>query len=166
MAKCVIEGMDAYTRQLERLEADAIPIIQKSLYDGAKVMADAVSSAIDSIPIRNNREFGSEDNMLSGITAAQRDGLKASFGISPMSDRNNQQSVKCGFDGYNNVKTKTYPNGQPNRLIARSIESGTSWLQPCHFMSRAINANRAAAEAKMAETCDAEIAKRTTGGLI
>jgi hypothetical protein len=32
-------------------------------------------------------------------------------------------------------------------------------------MSKAQNANKAAVEAKMAETCDAEIAKRT-GGII
>jgi hypothetical protein len=82
-----------------------------------------------------------------------------------MSDRNNQQSVKLGFDGYNDVVTDKYPSGQPNQLIARAIESGTSWLQPCHFMSKAQNANKAAVEAKMAETCDAEIAKRT-GGII
>ena len=166
LAKCKIEGLSEYTKQLDQLEADAHPIIRQCLYDGAAIMADAISGAIDQIPTRSNKEFGSPENMLSGITAQQKEGLKSSFGISPMSDRNNQQSVKCGFDGYNNVKTEKYPSGQPNQLIARAIESGTSFLQPCHFMSKAINANKAAVEEKMAQTCDAEIAKRTTGGII
>lgn len=163
MAKCKIEGLSEYSQQLNQLYNDALPIIRQCLYDGAAVMADAIKGAIDQIPTRSNKEFGSATNMLSGITAKQKQGLRESFGISPMSDRNNQQSVKCGFDGYNDVATEKYPNGQPNQLIARAIESGTSWLQPCHFMSKAINANKAAVEEKMAETCDAEIAKRTGG---
>ena len=126
-------------------------------------MADAIKGAIDQIPTRSNKVFGTDQNMLTGITARQKDGLRNSFGISPMSDRNNQQSVKLGFDGYNDVVTDKYPSGQPNQLIARAIESGTSWLQPCHFMSKAINANKSAVEEKMAKTCDAEIAKRTGG---
>ena len=166
MAKCKIEGVSEYIDQLNRLDQDALPIIQKCLYEGAAVMADAIKSAIGSIPTRSNKEFGSEDNMLSGITAAQKAGLQESFGISPMSDRNNQQSVKLGFDGYNSVRTKKYPSGQPNQLIARAIESGTSWLQPCHFMSKAQNANKGAVEAKMADVCDAELAKRTNGGIL
>ena len=163
LAKCVIKGIDEYTNQLEKLSDDSTTIIQKCLYDGAKIMADAVSNAIDTIPTRSNKEYGSESNILSGITAKQKAGLKESFGISPMSDRNNQQSVKLGFDGYNDVRTDKYPSGQPNLLIARAIESGTSWLQPCHFMSKAVNANKGAVEQKMADTCDAEIAKRTGG---
>lgn len=163
LAKCKIEGISEYTAQLNRLEADSLPIIRKCIYDGAAIMADAIKGAIDQIPTRSNKEFGSADNMLSGITAQQKAGLQDSFGISKMSDRNNQQSVKLGFDGYNSVKTKKYPSGQPNPLIARAIESGTSFLQPCHFMSKAINANKSAVEEKMAKTCDAEIAKRTGG---
>lgn len=166
MAKCKIEGLSEYSQQLNQLYNDALPIIRQCLYDGAAVMADAIRDAIDTIPTRSNKEFGTAQNMLTGLTAKQKAGLKESFGISPMSDRNNQQSVKCGFDGYNDVVTEKYPNGQPNQLIARAIESGTSFLQPCHFMSKAINANKAAVEEKMAQTCDAEIAKRTTGGLI
>ena len=166
MAKCRIEGLSEYTAQLNRLEADALPIIRQCLYEGAKIMADAISSAIDTIPTRSNKEFGSSTNMLSGITARQKEGLKSSFGISPMSDRNNVQSVKCGFDGYNSVRTEKYPNGQPNQLIARAIESGTSFLQPCHFMSKAINANKSAVEERMSQVCDEELAKRTNGGIL
>ena len=165
MARCKIEGLSEYSQQLNRLYDEATPIIQKCLYEGAGVMADAIKGAINKIPTRSNKEFGSPENMLSGITAKQKQGLSESFGISPMSDRNNQQSVKCGFDGYNDVQTEKYPNGQPNQLIARAIESGTSFLQPCHFLSQAVNANKAAVEERMASTCDAEIAKRMTGGL-
>lgn len=164
MARMKIEGLSEYTRQLEQLEAEAKPIIQKCLYEGAAIVADAVSAAIGQIPTRSNTEFGTLDHMLSGLTAAQKAGLQESFGITKMSDKDNQQNVKLGFDGYNQVKTPKYPNGQPNQLIARSIESGTSWLQPCHFMSKAVNATKEACVQRMSEVCDEEIS-RITGGM-
>lgn len=158
-ARMRIVGLSEYTRQLEELEAQAKPIIRKCVYEGATIVADAVKGAIGQIPTRSNREFGSESHMLQGLTAAQKAGLAESFGITKMRDSNFSQDVKLGFDGYNQVKTKKYPQGEPNQLIARSIESGTSFLQPCHFMSKAINASRAACLAKMESTCDSEIEK-------
>lgn len=164
MARMKIEGLSEYTRQLALLESSASDIVKKCLYEGAAVVADAVSSAIDQIPTRNNTEFGTSDHMLTGLTAAQKSGLKESFGITPMSDRNNAWDVKLGFDGYNQVRTPKYPDGQPNLLIARAIESGTSFLQPCHFMSKAVNATKEACTQKMSEVCDSEIS-RITGGI-
>lgn len=165
MARCEIRGLKEWNGQLSRLYNDSTEIVQKCLYEGAKVMADAVSAAIGQIPVRSGGEFGSADHMLSGITAEQKAGLQESFGITPMGERDNSHNVKLGFDGYNDVITKKYPNGQPNQLIARSIESGTSWLQPCHFMSKAVNANKEAVSQRMSEVCDQEIAARTEGGL-
>lgn len=37
-------------------------------------------------------------------------------------------NVKIGFDGYNNIRSKRWPQGQPNQMVARAIESGTSWM--------------------------------------
>ena len=166
LAKCKIVGLSKYTEQLNQLEADAHPIIRQCIFEGAAIMADAIKDAIDTIPTRSNKIYGSTTNMLNGLTGKQKAGLKMSFGILPMSDRNNQQSVKLGFDGYNDVETDQYPQGQPNQLIARAIESGTYFLQPCHFMSKAINANKSAVEERMSQVCDEELAKRTNGGIL
>ena len=46
-----------------------------------------------------------------------------------------------------------------NQLVARGIESGTSWKQKCPFVRPAINRSRKRAEAKMAQVIDDEIAK-------
>jgi len=159
MARMRIRGLSEYTKKLEELESQSKEITGKCLYDGASVVANAVKSAIGQIPTRSNREFGSESHMLQGLTATQKAGLAESFGITKMRDSNFSQDVKLGFDGYNQVKTKKYPQGEPNQLIARSIESGTSFLQPCHFMSKAVNASRAACLAKMESTCESEITK-------
>ena len=50
--------------------------------------------------------------------------------------------MKIGFDGYNEVQTKTFPNGQPNALIARSIESGSSTREKTPFLRPALAAAR------------------------
>lgn len=165
MAKCKIEGLSEYSQQLNALYNDSGTIVKRCLYEGAAVMADSIKSSIGSIPTRGDNEYGHEGYILKGITSAQKQGLEDSFGISPMSDRDNVQSVKCGFDGYNSVVTKQYPKGQPNQLIARAIESGTSFLQACHFMSKAINSSKATVEDRMNTVCDEELLKRTTGGI-
>lgn len=159
MARMRINGLSEYSKKLNQIYDDAEPIIGKCIYEGATIMADAVKTAINQIPIRSPDERGSSDHMVSGILEIQRIGLENSFGITKMQNGNNQYNVKLGFDGYNRCVTKTWPKGQPNQLIARSIESGTSWLQPCHFLSKAINANKEAVLQRMSDVCDEEISK-------
>ena len=89
----------------------------------------------------------------------QKRGLIDGFGISGLQNDNGFHNVKLGFDGYNATKTEDYPNGQPNQLVARGVESGTSWKQKKPFIRPAINASRKEAEKKMAEVIDEEIQK-------
>ena len=77
----------------------------------------------------------------------------------PMQDQNGYLNVKIGFDGYNRTKTDQYPQGQPNQLVARGVESGTSWKQKHPFIWPAVTRARKKAEEKMAEVLDYEIAK-------
>lgn len=68
-------------------------------------------------------------------------------------------NVKIGFDGYNRTKTEKYPKGQPNQLVARGVESGTSWKQKKPFIRPAVNRTKKKAEQMMAEILDKEINK-------
>ena len=68
------------------------------------------------------------------------------FGVSPLQDDSGYRNVKLGFDGYNSVKTKKYPQGQPNALIARVTESGSSYREKTPFIRPAVNAARKPAE--------------------
>ena len=98
-----------------------------------------------------------------GVTAPQKAGLIDGMGISPMQDDGGYLNVKIGFDGYNATKTEKYPQGQPNQLVARGVESGTSWKQKKPFIRPAINASKSRAEAEMARILDQEIEKITKG---
>lgn len=142
MAKIEMRGLDEYTRALARLELGAREkVIGPAVYQGARVAADAIQASISTIPVDNGR--GTEAHPQSGINAKQKAALHNSFGVTKMRSDSGFYNVKLGFDGYNDIKTKRWPNGQPNAMIARALERGTSWLRPYKFikdaMSRAKN---------------------------
>ena len=141
MAKIEMRGLDEYTRALSRLELGTKEkVIGPAIYAGAKVAADAIQSAISSIPVDNG--FGTVDHPQNGINAKQKAALHNSFGIAKMRNDDGFYNVKLGFDGYNDIKTKRWPKGQPNAMIARSVERGTSWLRPYKFIKKAMNSAR------------------------
>ena len=93
------------------------------------------------------------------MTAAQKQGLLDGLGIASMQEDAGFYNVKIGFDGYNRTRTEKYPQGQPNQLVARGVESGTSWKQKRPFVRPAVTRARKRAEQAMAETLDKEIQK-------
>jgi len=113
---------------------------------------------MDRIPVQNG--FVKKGELRTGIPGQAKKGLQASYGITPMQrDENGFYNVKIGFDGYNSIKTKAYPNGQPNQMIARSVESGTSFLQKHPFVAPGVRKSRKAALKKMEEIIDEETKK-------
>ena len=82
----------------------------------------------------------------SRLSDKEKQGLLDGFGVSPMQDDGGYINVKLGFDGYNGVKTKKYPKGQPNALIARVTESGSSYREKTPFIRPAVNASKKQAE--------------------
>lgn len=159
MPSLKFNGIDNYISTLEKLQGDIQPDIGKAVYAGAAVVADAVRQSIQSLPIENRH--GSPSHMLSGVTKGQKAGLLAGFGISKMKVEGDYYNVKLGFDGYNSVKTKKYPKGQPNALVARSVNSGTSIRRKTRFVDKAVNSAKAQAEAAIAEALDKAIQERT-----
>lgn len=165
MAKFKFIGLDGYMDTLSRLSsAETVKAIcGATIYAGADIVADAIRAGIDGLPVVDHRQKGSESSQLGGITSAQKKGLQEGFGISPMAEENGYYNVKLGFDGYNSVKTKKYPNGQPNSMIARSINSGTSFRAKIPFVDSAVKQNKKKAEQAMKEKSDEEIRKVMEG---
>lgn len=156
MAKMTFKGLKEYELKLSKLEADTKKICGKAIYAGAGTVADSVKSAINSLPVSKN-EHGNSDHMLDGITATQKKGLIDGFGISPLEDDSGYYNVKLGFDGYNSTKTKKYPKGQPNILIARAVTSGTSFRKKNPAIRKAVSQAKNPAESTMGEVLDQEI---------
>lgn len=161
MAKLIVgTGIETYLGQLTNLEFQSPHIAGRAVYEGAKIVTDAVRSGIQGLPVQDTDYRGkARPGMVRGVTATQKQGLLDGLGIATMRCEGSFWNVKTGMDGYNSNRTRKYPNGQPNAMIARSIESGTSFRQKTPFIAPAVRKTKAAAEAKMAQICNEEISK-------
>ena len=152
MAKFQFEGIDNYIAELEKLYGDTEEIIGAAIYQGAAVVMKSVVSAIDGITTDNR--FGTQEAKTIGPNSYQKEGLRKSVGIAKLRKDGSFWNVKIGFDGYNGLKTKRWPQGQPNAMVARSVESGTSWMQKQPFMRKAESSSRVKCEQAMANEID------------
>ena len=160
MAKITFRGLDEYIRAIEKLKGDEEVMIARAIYPGAAVIADAVKAGINGLNTREDGVRYNEGHKAPGPTAQEKHDLAESFGLSPMRNDAGYINTKAGFDGYGNHKTKTYPKGVPNPLVARSCESGTSWMNKQPFMRNAVTSSRKKAEAEIIKAFDEETRKR------
>ena len=151
----VSPNLEKYEKKLSQLGDKARPMIEKAVKEGANPVADAVRAGINSIPIDDG--YRKKGEIRSGLRSVQRAGLSASLGVAPIRNDSGFTNVKVGFDGYNNMHTKQYPGGQPNAMIARSIESGTSIMQAHPFVAPAVSKTRKQAEKIMEQSIDKSI---------
>lgn len=158
MARFEFGGIDTYIQQLNKLQAATRDgVIGETVYAGAEVVADSVRSAIQALPVGSGQASGNE--LVDTVTLPQKAGLLDGFGISRMKDDNGFINVKLGFAGYNATRTAKYPRGQPNALIARSVNSGTTFRKKTKFVDKAVNSARKSAETAMDAACSREIEK-------
>lgn len=154
MKLTVGKGMDEYLTKLGNLALTAPETCERAVYNGAKIVADAIKANIKSLPVEDSwQEYST------GIRSIQKAGLINSFGIAKCRNDNGYINVKAGFDGYNGLKSKKYPNGQPNAMIARTFESGNSHTKKHPFVAPAVRSTQAQAEMAMQQTIDKELMK-------
>lgn len=148
MAKWIVgKGLDGYISYLQKIDAVTDEAIGEAVYEMAKVVADSVRSGIQALPtVSNQANIATYKKGYSRLSDEEKQGLLDGFGVSPMQDDGVYINVKLGFDGYNSVKTKKYPKGQPNALIARVTESGSSYREKTPFIRPAVNASKKQAE--------------------
>lgn len=150
MANIKLKGFEDYERIIWNLEQKTEDIVASSIYEGAKVVADAVRTQMNGIRLDGPSEYETRRRMV------QIRGLKESMGISPMRNDNGFINVKIGFDDYNEL-------GQPNAMVARIFESGTSFSSKQPFVKRAVSRARKMAEETMKATIDEKIYALTEG---
>lgn len=160
MATLKMQGLDEYIEMLSKLEGATNGFIKRAVYDGAAVVADAVSAAIDNLPEVEGYQPPAE-LPIRGVTREQKRGLKEGLGLTKMQDENGYINTKLGFNGYNSVKTKRFPQGQPNALIARAINSGSSARSKNPFVNNAVRSSQGKAEAAMAARFDEDLKQFT-----
>ena len=140
MAKFKFTGIEAYTESLEKIGGkNAVGVLKYAVYPGAKVVADAVRSSLDS-------------HKDSGV-------LSRSLTLTQMQNKNGYVYTKISFIGYDSAKpSKKFPNGVPNAVKAASLESGNSRGQKgTHFISKAVKGVSSKAIAEMSKALDEKI---------
>jgi len=158
MAKITFTGVEGTMARLNALEVSLKDqVIGKMVYNGASIVADAVRDEIERLPTsqhKGKRWFGRPGHLARGPSEEQKKGLLASLGVSPMRDDNGFLNVSIGFDGYNQVRTRRWPNGEPNQMVARSVARGTSFMEANPFFKASVEKTRTKAKRAMKETAE------------
>jgi hypothetical protein len=151
-----------YMAKLEKLERSTREkVIAPAIYNAADIVANEIRDQLRKVP--TDERWGTNSNPLTGPNKQQKKGLYDSLGIASLQDDGGFLNVKIGFDGYNKIKTKRWPQGQPNQMVARSVERGTSFMQGNPFVKRAVSRSKNEALSEMQKTVDAEIEKIMKG---
>ena len=147
-----------YIAKLNKLGNNADTISKKAIYNATSIVADEIKGHIKKIPLDNG--YGTESDKIRGISNKQKADLIDGFGITPIKfDEYGGINAKIGFDGYGSITTNKYPQGVPNQLLARSVESGTSFREKTPFVRPAVNKTRKKAVETMDRTIEEEIKK-------
>ena len=163
MAKMyAFKASDEYALRLSKLGAKSKDIAEKAIYVAAGMVTDKIRSNIEALQtvseVENIKAYKSGEK--SQLSYLQKKGMLDSLGITDIElDDNGFYSAKIGFDGYNEIKTKKYPKGQPNQLIARVVESGSPYMDKMPFMRTAVNATKKPAIEIMQQIIDEESKK-------
>ena len=139
-----VEGMDELVQGMDKLPEKAEQVAALALFEGAGVMADAVSQAVQGIAtepfkfaVRGKKRLPSPEekaivaNAKHGVAKFRKDGVSVNT------------SVGYQNAGYASLNGKS----KPVPLIANAINSGTSFMQKQPFMRKAFSQKKGAAQA-------------------
>jgi hypothetical protein len=163
MARMTFKAGDEYALKLSKLATNSENIAKKAIYGAAKIVADKIKSNLEALP-EDRFRFLRDGEKFAGVPKQQKKDLVDSFGITPITeDGSGYWNAKLGFDGYGSMPTKQYPEGLPNQLLARAIESGSSVRQKKPFVRPAVTATKKQAIAEMGKIIDEEVEKSMGG---
>lgn len=168
MAKITFKDAKAYGVKLEMLEKhfSSDKPLEEAVEAGANVLADAIRHSMDQLPTEQFRRL-SEGDRFEDVPLGQLLELQNHFGVTPVRrDKNGFVNAKIGWEGYNKYRTKTYPQGVPNALIAGAIESGSSVRNKHPFIRPAVKISTPRALKTMSDHIDADCQRVMEGGSI
>ena len=160
MANITFPGLGEYgekLRQLEEAFASDEPL-ERAVKKGSDPVADEIRRRLSGVPAQKFRRLYGKDEF-SVLSQSEKDDLLASFGRAPVQRFKKNIDTKLGFDGYGSHPTKGYPQGVPNQLVARAVESGSSVRQKHPFVRPAVNSTKNDAIREMEKSIDEDLKK-------
>lgn len=146
-------GIEKLEKMLQSLGDRAPDIAAQALYDGADVMADAYTRAAGSVKAKKRQHFepdGQDPSKARYPTPEEKEALKK-IGVSRFhKDADGVDTIVGPADGYTTIGGKK----KAIRLIARSINSGTSFMKKQPVFRQAVSRNRKAAKDKIVSTAE------------
>lgn len=161
MARMTVKGLTDWSIKLQELGEAAGDVMAKAVYAGAGAVADAVKSAIDTIP--EQQGYMPDGTQRVSATRDEKADLKEGLGISTFDNVGGKVSCAVGFEGYSRHKTRKYPKGVPIPMIARSIEKGSSVRAAYPFVRRAAQKVKESAKSSMVDAAQKAIDEITGG---
>lgn len=155
MATFQVQGINEYAEMLVKISDKAEGMIKRAVWEGAKVIADNVKSAIAGLPEIPDYYVPKPYQPIKGVTSEEKAGMISGLGLAKMTSSGGFINTKLGFTGYVTKKKKTYPT----ILIARSVQSGSSFRRKIPFITQAVNTSKSTAESAMAARFDADMTK-------
>ena len=161
------KGLDEYVRKLERLSnlATVQAMIDKAVADGSKIVNDETISELQGLPT-DDRPY--RVDMRNGIRTIEKEFLIKEFGTSPIENKNWFINDKTGVDKgkltYNGTRSEdNWREYTPAIVLARSLERGTSFMQPNPVFSRASRKARTPCLKEMERSLNESIEKICNG---
>lgn len=174
MARIKVNGLAEYKLELSRLQDRRITedICREVLKAGGEVVENAVRGEVAGLPRVSKEEARlkasaayrkawntgsfSGEHLRSGITDEEYRALDSSLGVAPMQEKNSVYDVKVGFAGYSQLGRSRVAN----QLLARAINSGTSFRAKNPFLVRAERKAKKSALERMDQELEQQIRKR------
>lgn len=155
MAKLTIgNGLTDYIAELQKLQ-NIDDYIEPVVYEGVSVVNKATVAALKELPTDDSK---GKAEKRTGLRSIEKAGLLKAYGISKLDNDNGYINRKIGIaNGY--IENAATGYKKPAVLIARSLVSGTSFMQKNDVFSKAAKASKSAAEQAMAKKLDEEINK-------
>lgn len=161
------KDLEYYARAIAKMGEESEGLIEKAVYEGAAVVADQMRTNMNSLPTIKGQggmpPMGTSEDPIEGLTGQQKKDLMDGFGLAPIRNDNDYVHTKAGFDGYGSMPTKKYPKGLPNQLLARAVESGTSFRKKTPFVRKAVTASKKKAVETMQKVIDDELRRIVDG---
>lgn len=142
--KIKTDGLDNLGRMLAQLENRAQEVASAALYDGAGIVADAMTNGINSIKTEPFRYAKNGETRLP--SPQEKAALQRKVGIAKFRKEGSEVDTLIGISygsGYAQIAGKQ----KPVAVIARSINSGTSFMKKQPVFRRAKSQSQNAAKA-------------------
>lgn len=150
-------GIEETVKELENLGKNSDEVMESVVKAGIDEVTDTMRAKINAL---KTSEEKTAKNKKRYPTKKEVQGLKDSLGFAPVKWKDTKANSKAGFDGYNGVKTKKYPNGHANQMMANTINKGNSFMYAQPFINQTKRESENKAIKAMQKRLDEEIEKR------